>query len=65
MMNIITQIAIFLCYFILLAYIIINTKRYKKVKEELERIRLEQEKINFWIFVTDKKQKMLQGKKIS
>mgnify|MGYP007066934976 CR=1 FL=1 len=46
-------------------YVIFNNRKMKKIIDEIENIYVEQSKINFRLFVAEKKQSILEEKKIS
>ena len=58
---------IFIAIIVLLfmVYVILNNRKMKKIIDEIENIYVEQSKINFRLFVVEKKQSILEEKKIS
>jgi len=58
---------IFIAIIVLLfmVYVILNNRKMKKIIDEIENIYVEQSKINFRLFVAEKKQSILEEKKIS
>lgn len=50
---------------IILTYLVICTIKLKRMSNEIESLRFEQDKTNFRLFIAEKAQKIIQDKKIS
>ena len=48
-----------------LTYLVISTIKLRRLSNEVETLRFEQEKINFRLFVAEKTQKIMKEEKIS
>lgn len=58
-------IFITVCCLFTLIHFVIHRYKIKQMSNEIQSLRFEQEKLNFRLYVTEKKQKILQEKKIS
>ena len=64
-MNMPLYIFTTVCCVLTLIHFVIHILKIKQMSNEIQSLRFEQEKLNFRLYVTEKKQKILQEKKIS
>ena len=64
-MDMSLYIFIIVCCFFTLIHFVIHRYKIKQMFNEIQSLRSEQEKLNFRLYVTEKKQKILQENKLS